>query len=43
MGFDVASVVAAFEACGIDKQEGLDYNLADRHVGDVTARLFGEV
>lgn len=43
MGFDIPSVVAAFEACGIDKMEGSDYQLEERYMGDITAKLFGEM
>jgi ubiquitin-conjugating enzyme (huntingtin interacting protein 2) len=36
MGFDVEAVVAAFEYVGID------YELEEAYMGDITARLFGE-
>jgi ubiquitin-conjugating enzyme (huntingtin interacting protein 2) len=42
MGFDVESVVAAFEYVGIDKMGGEDYELEEAYMGDITARLFGE-
>ncbi|KAF1813190.1 hypothetical protein P152DRAFT_308482 [Eremomyces bilateralis CBS 781.70] len=42
MGFDVPSVVAAFEYVGIDKNDGQDYELEEAYMGDITARLFGE-
>ena len=43
MGFSVEQVVAAFEYIGIDKAEGEEYELEDEYIGDVTARLFGEM
>jgi len=42
MGFDVESVVAAFEYVGIDKMGGEDYELEEAYMGDITARLFNE-
>ena len=42
MGFDLDSVVAAFEYVGIDKNGGEDYELEEEYMGDITARLFGE-
>jgi len=42
MGFEVPSVVAAFEHYGIDRNDGQDYNLEEEYMGDITARLFGE-
>ena len=42
MGFDVPSVVSAFEYVGIDKNGGRDYELEEAYMGDITARLFGE-
>lgn len=42
MGFDVESVVAAFEYVGIDRMNGQDYELEEEYMGDITARLFGE-
>lgn len=42
MGFDVQSVVAAFEHVGIDRNDGEDYELEEEYMGDITARLFGE-
>ncbi|CAK7262886.1 Ubiquitin-conjugating enzyme E2 1 [Sporothrix epigloea] len=42
MGFDVASVVNAFRRVGIERNDGRDYPLAEAHIGDVTACLFGE-
>jgi len=42
MGFDVDSVVAAFEYVGIDRNEGEEYELEEEYMGDVTARLFNE-
>ncbi|KAF2181654.1 hypothetical protein K469DRAFT_713262 [Zopfia rhizophila CBS 207.26] len=42
MGFDVESVVSAFEYVGIDKMGGEDYELEEAYMGDITARLFGE-
>ncbi|KAI9723886.1 MAG: hypothetical protein M1828_004005 [Chrysothrix sp. TS-e1954] len=42
MGFDVESVVNAFEYVGIDRNGGEDYELEEEYMGDITARLFGE-
>jgi ubiquitin-conjugating enzyme (huntingtin interacting protein 2) len=42
MGFDVPTVVAAFEFTGIDRNDGEDYELEEEYMGDITARLFGE-
>ncbi|KAK8221465.1 ubiquitin-conjugating enzyme/RWD-like protein [Phyllosticta capitalensis] len=42
MGFDVESVVSAFEYVGIDKMDGQDYELEEAYMGDITARLFNE-
>jgi ubiquitin-conjugating enzyme (huntingtin interacting protein 2) len=42
MGFDVPAVVAAFEFVGIDKMDGMDYELEEAYMGDITARLFDE-
>lgn len=42
MGFEVPSVVAAFEFVGIDRNDGQDYELEEAYMGDITARLFGE-
>ncbi|KAF2669423.1 putative ubiquitin conjugating enzyme [Microthyrium microscopicum] len=42
MGFEVPQVVAAFEYVGIDKMDGMDYELEEAYMGDITARLFGE-
>jgi len=42
MGFDVEAVVESFEYVGIDKMGGEDYELEEAHMGDITARLFGE-
>jgi len=42
MGFDVPTVVAAFDYVGIDRNEGEDYELEEEYMGDITARLFGE-
>ncbi|KAK5135965.1 hypothetical protein LTR08_004423 [Meristemomyces frigidus] len=43
MGFAVEQVVAAFEYIGIDQAEGEEYELEDEYIGDITARLFGEM
>lgn len=43
MGFQVEQVVAAFEYVGIDKAGGEEYELEEEYIGDVTARLFGEM
>jgi ubiquitin-conjugating enzyme (huntingtin interacting protein 2) len=42
MGFDVPAVVAAFEYVGIDRMDGMDYELEEAYMGDITARLFNE-
>lgn len=42
MGFDVATVVAAFEYVGLDKNDGLDYEIDEEYMEDITARLFHE-
>lgn len=42
MGFDVATVVDAFNYVGIDRNEGEDYELEEALIGDITARLFNE-
>ncbi|KAF2841734.1 putative ubiquitin conjugating enzyme [Patellaria atrata CBS 101060] len=42
MGFDVPSVVSAFEFVGIDRMNGEDYELEEAYMGDITARLFNE-
>lgn len=43
MGFQVEQVVSAFEYVGIDKAGGEEYELEEEYIGDVTARLFGEM
>lgn len=43
MGFQVEQVVAAFEYIGIDKAGGEEYELEEEYIGDITARLFGEM
>lgn len=43
MGFQVEQVVSAFEYVGIDKAGGELYELEEEYIGDVTARLFGEM
>jgi len=42
MGFDVATVVGAFEHVGVDKNGGRDYDLGEERSSDVAARLFHE-
>ena len=42
MGFDVPTVVAAFDYVGIDRNDGEDYELEEEYMGDITARLFNE-
>ncbi|KAJ5921305.1 hypothetical protein N7466_009631 [Penicillium verhagenii] len=42
MGFDVARVVSAFQDVGIDRNGGLDRELSDGQMADVTNRLLGE-
>ncbi|KAK3677470.1 Ubiquitin-conjugating enzyme E2 1 [Vermiconidia calcicola] len=43
MGFQVEQVVSAFEYVGVDKADGEEYELDEEFIGDVTARLFGEM
>lgn len=43
MGFSVEQVVSAFEYVGIDNAGGEEYELEEEYIGDVTARLFGEM
>lgn len=42
MGFDVPTVVAAFEYVGVETSEGEDQELDEEYMGDITARLFHE-
>lgn len=42
MGFDVPTVVAAFEHCGIEPGYGEEFELEEEYMGDITARLFHE-
>jgi hypothetical protein len=42
MGFDVDRVVDAFNFVNIDRNDGLDYELEEAYMGDITARLLGE-
>ena len=42
MGFPVPDVVNAFESVGIDRMDGMDYELEEAYMGDITAALFGE-
>lgn len=42
MGFDVPTVVSAFDYVGIDRMDGQDYELEEAYMGDITARLFNE-
>lgn len=42
MGFDVEAVVRAFEAIGVNSNNGQDYVLEEAYIGDVTAKLLGE-
>ncbi|KAJ5716416.1 hypothetical protein N7493_008327 [Penicillium malachiteum] len=42
MGFDVARVVAAFRDVGIERNGGMDHELSEGQMGDVTTRLLGE-
>jgi len=43
MGFQVEQVVSAFEYTGVDKAGGEEYELEEEYIGDITARLFGEM
>lgn len=42
MGFETNRVVEAFNFVGIDRNDGMDYELEEAYMGDITARLFGE-
>ncbi|KAJ5752115.1 hypothetical protein N7520_009032 [Penicillium odoratum] len=42
MGFDVARVVSAFRDVGIERNGGMDGELSEGQMGDITARLLGE-
>ncbi|KAL2760361.1 hypothetical protein ACRALDRAFT_1046443 [Sodiomyces alcalophilus JCM 7366] len=42
MGFEVQTVVDAFNYVGIDHNNGEDYELEEAYIGDITARLFNE-
>lgn len=42
MGFELDSVVEAFNFVGIDRNGGGDYELEEAYMGDITARLLGE-
>jgi ubiquitin-conjugating enzyme (huntingtin interacting protein 2) len=42
MGFDLERVVEAFEFVGIERMGGVEYELEEAYMGDVTARLLGE-
>lgn len=42
MGFDLDRVVEAFLFVRIDKMNGMDYELEEAYMGDITARLLGE-
>lgn len=42
MGFELDSVVDAFNFVGIDRNGGEDYELEEAYMGDITARLLGE-
>lgn len=43
MGFEVEAVVNAFQHFGIPNNGGNDFALEEAYVGDITARLLGEV
>ena len=42
MGFDLDRVVSAFDFVGIDPNDGVDYEMEEEYIGDITARLLGE-
>ncbi|KAL3419522.1 ubiquitin-conjugating enzyme [Phlyctema vagabunda] len=42
MGFDIDRVVEAFTFVQIDRNDGMDYELEEAYMGDITARLLGE-
>jgi ubiquitin-conjugating enzyme (huntingtin interacting protein 2) len=42
MGFPVQRVVSALEYVGIDENDGVDYELEEAFLGDITATLLGE-
>lgn len=43
MGFDIDRVVEAFIYVNVDRNNGEDYNLEEGYMGDITARLLGEL
>ena len=42
MGFEIERVVESFLFVGIDRNDGVDYELEEAYMGDITARLLGE-
>lgn len=42
MGFSVDAVVEAFVNLGIERRDGMDYEMEPAYIGDVTAFLFNE-
>jgi len=42
MGFDTDRIVEAFMFFGIETHDGLDFELEEAYMGDITARLLGE-
>jgi ubiquitin-conjugating enzyme (huntingtin interacting protein 2) len=42
MGFEAENVLDAFEFVGIDRCGGMDYDMEEAYMGDITARLLGE-
>ncbi|KAK1621639.1 ubiquitin-conjugating enzyme [Colletotrichum phormii] len=42
MGFELDAVVEAFTFIGIDRNGGMDYELEEAYLGDITAHLLGE-
>ncbi|KAL6863350.1 Ubiquitin-conjugating enzyme E2 1 [Amphichorda felina] len=42
MGFEIEAVVEAFQHVGLPRHGGMDYNMEDAYIGDVTAYLLGD-
>ena len=42
MGFEAESVLDAFEHVGLSTHGGLNFELEEAYIGDITARLLGE-
>lgn len=42
MGFAIEDVLSAFRVLGIERNNGVYYELEDAYVGDIIANLLGE-